>query len=1091
MEIKKLIRKKRSLWIIFLIGIFNNFIKEFIDIYKNDIKYTNYEKYNNFEKREINNNENDEFFIKKYNLTVKSFTFFLDDYRNNNYTQINNTKYLNKRNDDNITISGFFDTSLPGIIATTVEKDLFENILLEWAPYNLANYKSITFKFTFANDSIQTIDYEKIIAQLLNGKSSKYDYFMLDCVWTEKYGKHLLDLEGKINSGTVKLYSDISLNTCKYNDKLKALPLYSDHGIMLYRKDLLDKYNKTIPETWDELENTALYIMKMEKLNGNMNLEGYAGQFKAYEGLTCNIYEWIYSFRDNKDSKLNFFNDPSSLQALKKLISFFKNSTISNEALIYDESHSLYKWEEGNVLFLRNWPNSIRNTKESFKVSGHNFTFGTTILPGNKKGISASTLGGWNLGVSKYSNNPSITAKVVEFLTGKQSQKERALNFGLLPTIESLYYDKEVCSVIMCSLYKKIQSINRPTNDENYLEYSKTIYESIYKSLENSITPEEAINKIKRYTNVEYIEWMNPITIIILGFTILLQFILIIIGCIIVKYKRNLDGNVCTIKLWLANIPLVIINLILSLKGLRIYIILNNEKYPIIRKSKTVKIDSMEIEKFYICGNKEDFSRIIYVILMIIHIIIIITGWYISIKIKTFASNFHGSRNINKIFHCITSTCITILFLKMDDSFDILNTDIIDENITKKINNNIEIIMMNKDIDNMSSNSSCITIYSLDTNNVIEGELPARYSYGLNRLKQSKFELCKLALIIDSKFLTIKFKQKKLENNNNNKNQDKLKHGKHTISLLNLMLYDDEYENLMNQNILRFIIDNIIWFDLLIEDGTEYKLWKESFQKVINQKLDDYFNEDYIPVVKNEISLLKDNTQNNDNINNIDSNHKNNNTIKNGSDQNNNDNVNNNSNQNNKTVNESQSPTSINNNNNNDVVSAKINKHNYIMDHYINSFKDKYKSLNNKLSKSNRSLFKIKERSEASSVNSISAYSISKITSISINDTSLANSYYKICINTESSKQENEINTTNKILKDYDNMTNYKGNYYTSSKSSLNYSNNNLNNNKVLKDFNNITNINSIKEEKEYGYNSSNSSLNYEVDSNSLNSDCQ
>jgi len=42
--------------------------------------------------------------------------------------------------------------------------------------------------------------------------------------------------------------------------------------------------------------------------------------------------------------------------------------------------------------------------------------------------------------VSKYSKKPFIAAKVVEFLSGEYVQKQRALNFGLLPTIKSLYY---------------------------------------------------------------------------------------------------------------------------------------------------------------------------------------------------------------------------------------------------------------------------------------------------------------------------------------------------------------------------------------------------------------------------------------------------------------------------------------------------------------------------------------------------------------------------------------------------------------------------------------------------------------------------
>lgn len=97
------------------------------------------------------------------------------------------------------------------------------------------------------------------------------------------------------------------------------------------------------------------------------------------------------------------------------------------------------KWERGNVLFMRNWPNAMQSTEEMFNSTGVKFTYGMARLPGRKVGLSAATLGGWNLGVSKYSNNPILASKVVELLTGEYSQKQRALKFSLLPTIKNLY----------------------------------------------------------------------------------------------------------------------------------------------------------------------------------------------------------------------------------------------------------------------------------------------------------------------------------------------------------------------------------------------------------------------------------------------------------------------------------------------------------------------------------------------------------------------------------------------------------------------------------------------------------------------------
>jgi len=44
----------------------------------------------------------------------------------------------------------------------------------------------------------------------------------------------------------------------------------------------LKKYNKTIPETWDELIETSKYILEEEKkLNKDIDLIGYNGFFNG------------------------------------------------------------------------------------------------------------------------------------------------------------------------------------------------------------------------------------------------------------------------------------------------------------------------------------------------------------------------------------------------------------------------------------------------------------------------------------------------------------------------------------------------------------------------------------------------------------------------------------------------------------------------------------------------------------------------------------------------------------------------------------------------------------------------------------------
>ena len=48
-----------------------------------------------------------------------------------------------------------------------------------------------------------------------------------------------------------------TLDTAKYRDKLYAVPVTSDGGLLYYRKDLLDKAGVQPPKTWDEMQDAC------------------------------------------------------------------------------------------------------------------------------------------------------------------------------------------------------------------------------------------------------------------------------------------------------------------------------------------------------------------------------------------------------------------------------------------------------------------------------------------------------------------------------------------------------------------------------------------------------------------------------------------------------------------------------------------------------------------------------------------------------------------------------------------------------------------------------------------------------------------
>jgi ABC-type glycerol-3-phosphate transport system substrate-binding protein len=40
------------------------------------------------------------------------------------------------------------------------------------------------------------------------------------------------------------------------------MPWFADAGLLYYRRDLLDKYDRPVPETWDELTETARIVQE-------------------------------------------------------------------------------------------------------------------------------------------------------------------------------------------------------------------------------------------------------------------------------------------------------------------------------------------------------------------------------------------------------------------------------------------------------------------------------------------------------------------------------------------------------------------------------------------------------------------------------------------------------------------------------------------------------------------------------------------------------------------------------------------------------------------------------------------------------------
>ncbi|MGH0250239.1 ABC transporter substrate-binding protein [Sinorhizobium meliloti] len=272
------------------------------------------------------------------------------------------------------------------------------------------------------------------------------DVYQTDVIWAPQLAEQFVDLTEAMKDVVGEHFPSI-IQSQTVNGKLVALPFYTDAPALYYRKDLLDKYGKTPPKTWDELAATAKEVQDKERAAGSADIWGFVFQGNAYEGLTCNALEWIKSSGGGQiiepDGTISVNNEKAAA-AVEKVKEWI--GTIAPKGVLaYQEEESRGVWQTGNAVFMRNWPYAyaLGNGDDS-AVKGK---FEVAPLPAATDGDQpSSTLGGWNLAVSKYSEEQEAAIAFVKFLGSAETQKVRAIELSNLPTIAALYDDPEVAA---------------------------------------------------------------------------------------------------------------------------------------------------------------------------------------------------------------------------------------------------------------------------------------------------------------------------------------------------------------------------------------------------------------------------------------------------------------------------------------------------------------------------------------------------------------------------------------------------------------------------------------------------------------------
>ncbi|MDF2810016.1 MAG: transporter substrate-binding protein [Microvirga sp.] len=339
--------------------------------------------------------------------------------------------------------------------------------------------------------------------QLLAAGAGDIDVFQIDVVWSGMLSQHFQDLTANAQ-GVIDQHFPTMIETSRVKGKLVAMPWFADAGLLYYRKDLLQKHNRPVPQTWSDLTETARTVQAAERQGGSRDLWGFVWQGRAYEGLTVNALEWVSSHNGGTivDEKGEItINNPKAAAALKTAAGWV--GTITPEGVLnYTEEESRGVFQAGNAVFMRNWPYAwalAQGPESAIKDK-----VGIAPLPkGGGDGRNAGTLGGQLLAVSRYSKNTEAATDLVMYLTSADEQKRRAIAGSFNPTIPTLFKDAAITKAnpFMGDLLTVFtNAVARPAaaTGDNYNKVSTEFFDTVHQVLSKRAEPEQALSRLDR-----------------------------------------------------------------------------------------------------------------------------------------------------------------------------------------------------------------------------------------------------------------------------------------------------------------------------------------------------------------------------------------------------------------------------------------------------------------------------------------------------------------------------------------------------------------------------------------------------------------
>ncbi len=355
-------------------------------------------------------------------------------------------------------------------------------------------------------------DYYRELEKEFTAESPSIHVLSADVVWTPAFAhnKWVDKLsEPFFTDYEAESFVKAALESASYDNDVWGVPWYTDAGILYYRKDLLARHGfDQPPRTWEELKNMASTITRS---GGPIN--GIVFQGANYEGGVANACEFIWNAgghillsdlsisEDPAEDYILAVNSEETVLGLTEALSLLQQSIAPSYVATYTELECTQDFENGDAVFMRSWPTAYTNISRGQAKIGPE-QVGVTSLPVSLAGQeSYSCLGGWNLMVNAHISEVEKEAAwaFIQFMTAEPQQRNLAQNGGHLPTLRTLYEEKELLAEVpVMGLARDIlpNARQRPITPF-YMDVSPDLAWAFSATLDGTLTPLEAMETIE------------------------------------------------------------------------------------------------------------------------------------------------------------------------------------------------------------------------------------------------------------------------------------------------------------------------------------------------------------------------------------------------------------------------------------------------------------------------------------------------------------------------------------------------------------------------------------------------------------------